>query len=271
MWPDSGDAWLIAVTTLATVIVATGTPPGEGQRVSDDAGASPRRKRTTRASWREYATSPEPYDPLKLENLARSIETQMLQMEPEPITDVQPMFGAGIYAIYYVGHHPLYEPISDDCRTPIYVGKAVHKGGRKGLVSSTENEAPLWERINEHKTSLEQAYDLDAREFQVRYLVAVDFYVSLAEQLMIRQFRPLWNTVVDGFGNHSPGTGRGNQRRSPWDELHPGRPWSAPDRMPTPSRQSAEQSRLLIERRWSELDDAPVDPPDLPGFSLDET
>ncbi|MBG0854959.1 Eco29kI family restriction endonuclease [Streptomyces spinoverrucosus] len=167
------------------------------------------------------------------------------------------MLGAGIYAIYYVGHHPLYEPISDGCRTPIYVGKAVHKGGRKGLTSSGEGEAPLWERIKEHRTSLEQAVDLDADEFHVRYLVAVDFFVSLAEQLMIRQFRPLWNTLVDGFGNHAPGGGRSNQRRPPWDELHPGRPWSSPDRMPTPSKQSAEQSRLLIERRWNQEEPPP--------------
>jgi hypothetical protein len=38
--------------------------------------------------------------------------------------------------------------------------------------------------------------------------------------------------VVDGFGNHAPGSGRAAQARSPWDELHPGRPWAA--RLPRP-------------------------------------
>ncbi|WP_344177084.1 Eco29kI family restriction endonuclease [Streptomyces albidochromogenes] len=192
----------------------------------------------------------------------------MLRMEPEPITGVRAMYGAGIYAIYYVGDHELYGPISDECRTPIYVGKAVHKGGRKGLAIPDKAEAPLWERINQHRASLEQACDLDAEHFRVRYLVAVDFFVSLAEQLMIRQFRPVWNTLVDGFGNHAPGSGRGNQRRSPWDELHPGRPWSSPDRLPTPSRQSAEESAARILRHWNEPDRTEDEPLLLPGLPL---
>ena len=36
-------------------------------------------------------------------------------------------------------------------------------------------------------------------------------------------FHPLWNTVIDGFGNKDPGRGRTAQRKSPWDVLHPGR------------------------------------------------
>ena len=46
------------------------------------------------------------------------------------------------------------------------------------------------------------------------------------EAEMIRRYRPLWNTVVDGFGNHDPGKGRYNQARSEWDVLHPGRYWA---------------------------------------------
>src|SRR5262249_6824895 len=45
------------------------------------------------------------------------------------------------------------------------------------------------------------------------------------ERLMIRTAAPVWNVVVDGFGNHDPGSGRYNQKVSPWDTLHPGRPW----------------------------------------------
>lgn len=222
-------------------------------------------QRASRGDWKRVATRPEPYDPLKLENLGRSIEAEMLRMRPVPITDVPPMYGAGIYAIYYVGAHELYKPIADGCRTPIYVGKAVHKGGRKGITTSEEDQAPLWARINEHRASLEHARDLDARDFGVRYLVAVDFFVSLAEQLMIRQFRPVWNTLVDGFGNHAPGGKRTTQARPPWDELHPGRPWSSPDRMPTPSKQSAEESRARIRAHWAQQKETPV----VPGIPLD--
>jgi len=46
------------------------------------------------------------------------------------------------------------------------------------------------------------------------------------EAKLIRTHEPLWNTVVDGFGNHDPGAGRINQARSEWDVLHPGRAWA---------------------------------------------
>jgi hypothetical protein len=45
------------------------------------------------------------------------------------------------------------------------------------------------------------------------------------EAELIRRFKPLWNTVLDGFGNHDPGSGRYNQAKSSWDILHSGRPW----------------------------------------------
>jgi len=216
--------------------------PGQVGHTEESAGAG--------GSWKQIATRPEPYDPLKLENLARSIEIKLLEMEPAHISGLHPMFGAGIYAIYYVGDHELYKPIADGRTTPIYVGKAVYPGGRKGLAAREDDLAPLWKRIDEHRVSLACAGDLDVDDFRVRYLVAVDFFVSLAEQLMIRQFRPVWNTLVDGFGNHAPGGNRADGARPPWDELHPGRPWSTPERMPKPSKQSAERSSELIHAHW---------------------
>jgi hypothetical protein len=50
--------------------------------------------------------------------------------------------------------------------------------------------------------------------------------ISTVEAELIRRYRPLWNTVVDGFGNHDPGSGRYNQAPSEWDILHPGRFWA---------------------------------------------
>jgi hypothetical protein len=46
------------------------------------------------------------------------------------------------------------------------------------------------------------------------------------EASLIRRYKPLWNMVVDGFGNHDPGSGRYNQAKSEWDVLHPGRIWA---------------------------------------------
>jgi hypothetical protein len=35
-----------------------------------------------------------------------------------------------------------------------------------------------------------------------------------------------WNVLIDGFGNHDPGGGRYNQKKSSWDVIHPGRTWA---------------------------------------------
>ena len=55
--------------------------------------------------------------------------------------------------------------------------------------------------------------------------VEADLVVPVEAEL-IRGYKPLWNSVVDGFGNHDPGAGRYNQARSEWDVLHPGRFWA---------------------------------------------
>jgi len=56
--------------------------------------------------------------------------------------------------------------------------------------------------------------------------VETDLVVPVEAEL-IRQYKPLWNSVVDGFGNHDPGSGRYGQSPSEWDILHPGRSWAA--------------------------------------------
>jgi Eco29kI restriction endonuclease len=43
---------------------------------------------------------------------------------------------------------------------------------------------------------------------------------------LIRTFKTIWNSCIDGFGIHDPGSGRYHQQRSEWDTLHPGRMWA---------------------------------------------
>ncbi len=78
--------------------------------------------------------------------------------------------------------------------------------------------------------------------------VESDLVVPVEAEL-IRRHRPLWNTVVDGFGNHDPGAGRYNQARSEWDVLHPGRLWAERLRGESPRREDviAKVRRLLKE------------------------
>lgn len=50
--------------------------------------------------------------------------------------------------------------------------------------------------------------------------------IGTVEAALIRHYQPLWNSHVDGFGNHDPGSGRYNQERSEWDIIHSGRKWA---------------------------------------------
>jgi len=84
----------------------------------------------------------------------------------------------------------------------------------------------LYNRLREHSESIEQAENLELADFYFRALVVDDIWIPLGEQLLIQSFSPLWNRVLDGFGNHDPGAGRRRQQRSPWDVLHPGRAWA---------------------------------------------
>ena len=74
-----------------------------------------------------------------------------------------------------------------------------------------------------------QARNLEVGDFCCRFVILQEVESDLiipVEATLIRNYRPLWNSVVDGFGNHDPGSGRYNQARSEWDVLHPGRPWA---------------------------------------------
>jgi hypothetical protein len=85
----------------------------------------------------------------------------------------------------------------------------------------------LYQRLRDHAKSIEQAENPQLDEFQCRYVVVVPVWITLAERFLIDHFRPAWNTLIDGFGNHPPGSGRQGMRRPRWDILHPGRPWAA--------------------------------------------
>jgi hypothetical protein len=159
---------------------------------------------------------------------------ELLASVAEPLGGLEPFVGAGIYIIYYRGVFEPYRVLSDLNREefahPIYVGKATPPGGRKGGFSETIPSPALFNRLGQHAGSVRAAANLDINDFFCRYLVIDDFWISLAESLLIESYQPLWNAVVDGFGNHDPGAGRHQGKRPSWDTLHSGRPWS--ERLP---------------------------------------
>ena len=137
--------------------------------------------------------------------------------------------GAGIYAIYYTGDYPAYEAVrcGADREVPIYVGKAVPQGARKGGFGLGISPGyVLYSRLMQHAQSVDQTTNLELADFYCRYLVVDDIWIPLGESLLIERFSPIWNKVIDGFGNHDPGSGRYQQQMSAWDVLHTGRPWA---------------------------------------------
>ncbi len=174
-----------------------------------------------------------PYNPLDKKNLGASVAEALLEQPVHPLGKVKPFRGAGIYAIYYVGDFPAYMPLvarnrGNKFEVPIYVGKAVPAGARKGGFGlDAEPGHVLYGRLSEHAESIELARNLELKDFFCRYLVVDDIWIPLGESLLIVTFAPVWNKVVDGFGNHDPGSGRYSGMRPLWDVLHPGRGWAA--------------------------------------------
>lgn len=172
-----------------------------------------------------------PFNPLDKQNLGESVATAMLRQPAVPLLNLAPFDGAGVYAIYYVGDFQAYTSISEpnssgEFAMPIYVGKAVPAGSRKGGELNSSPGKVLFRRLIEHAKSIQQVENLRLEDFFCRYLVVDDIWIPLGESLLIARFSPLWNKLVDGFGNHDPGKGRHKGLRPRWDVLHPGRSWA---------------------------------------------
>ena len=197
-----------------------------------------------------------PYNPLEKENLGKSVADSLVKQPSVRLDSIERFQGAGVYAIYYTGDFDAYSNLGawntgdKGLTVPIYVGKAVPTGGRKGLLrpeASAEGTA-LFKRLEEHRKSVEQASNLNIEHFWCRYLVVDDVWIPLGESLLIQRHRPIWNSVIDGFGNHTPGKGRFEGARPAWDTLHPGRTWAEKC---APSKSTEEQIRHHIELYWN--------------------
>src|ERR1700733_4815339 len=170
-----------------------------------------------------------PYNPLDKMNLGRSVSEALLLRPVASLNQTADLVGAGVYAIYYTGPFEPYLPVVEKNKDgvfaqPIYVGKAVPKGARKGGLSFDASKGrALRDRLRQHAGSIDEVTNIDLADFHFRSLVVDDIWIPLGENMMIEQFKPIWNLVIDGFGNKDPGMRRATQYRSPWDVLHPGR------------------------------------------------
>jgi hypothetical protein len=171
--------------------------------------------------------------------------------------------GTGVYALYYIGKNPLYAKYSELNRlaynSAIYVGKAVPEGWRQGRISGNALK-PSWKlfsRLSEHSRSVNAVSGISSKDFMCRFVIfenAGSDMIGTIEAALIKLNQPLWNSMLAGFGNHTPGMGRFEQRKSVWDVIHPGRSFAARCKGPSESRGA------ILANVKKYLDNLPVRP-----------
>ena len=192
---------------------------------------------------------PELWDPLTYDTLMAGTVAHFEKQERIPLDEVAEVKGPGIYALYYEGVMGEYRPIADGTR-PIYAGKAVPKGSRTGGELDVEHPV-LRDRIRQHARSNGQVDNLSLDDFSCRVLAIVPVWIVFAEQALIKRYRPVWNSCLDGFGKHDQGRRRSETERSWWDTLHPGRPWTVDE---TQVKTVAEASQR-VKDFWEVVDE----------------
>jgi len=151
-----------------------------------------------------------------------------------PSPDAPPSFpGPGVYALYYRGPREIYAPlarINVKKRThPIYVGSALPAGWRKARASLGKAKT-LYNRLRQHADSIASTTgerSLNVSDFWCQFVILNDpesKMITVIESQLIYLYRPLWNSYVDGFGNHVVGVKREGGLLPMWDTLHSGRP-----------------------------------------------
>ena len=198
---------------------------------------------------------PELWDPLTYETLMAGTVAHFEKQEQRPLDDIAGISGPGIYALYYKGATMAeYQPIADGLR-PIYAGKAVPKGSRKGSGEVDVDYPALQSRLKDHSNSVNQVNNLTINEFSYRVLAIVPVWIVFAEQALIKRYKPVWNSCLDGFGKHHQGKRRSATERSWWDTLHPGRYWTEAE---TQRKTVAEASKRVMDF-WKESNEQTPD------------
>jgi hypothetical protein len=199
------------------------------------------------------------------------VAVALLSQDPIPLGEVPPTYGSGVYALYYTGDHPAYAEISNT-ENPIYVGKA--DPASSTAKTPREQGTRLFGRLADHRKAIAtvQAYAeeqerqrlaaggegeaipiLRVQDFTCRRLVCTTHAQLVAEQHLIRLFRPAWNSemkICFGISKHGDAaTTRGNNR-SPWDVLHPGRQWAVGN--PVRDGMTAKTIEAALLRHFSE-------------------
>ena len=179
------------------------------------------------------------FDPSDPKTVGRMVSIALLAQPRVPLGSIKPAYGSGVYAIYYEGSHPLYTRIAGT-ETPIYVGKA---DPTNGDASTAREQGPrLTARLIEHAGTIatterhaesqglpETLSPIHLSDFTCRRLVCATNAQLVAERHLIRMFWPVWNSDTKacwGMSKHGDAAKTRKNKRSPWDVVHPGRPWA---------------------------------------------
>jgi hypothetical protein len=168
------------------------------------------------------------FDPSDPKVIGRFVALALVSQQRMPLSEIEPFYGSGVYAIYYRGDFNLYAPISAT-ETPIYVGQAapLQANARR----PTEQGDKLSRRLTEHLKNILKAKDsLDINDFDCRALVVQSGWETAAEDYLIHLFKPIWNSetkILYGLGKHGDSATTRANKRSPWDTIHPARHWAA--------------------------------------------
>lgn len=190
------------------------------------------------------------FDPSNPKVVGRFVALAMVAQERHPLSDIPKFYGSGVYAIYYKGSFPAYQPISGT-ETPIYVGQA--SPSVSNARAPIEQGAKLSGRLNDHRKNIAKAEStLDLADFEFRSLVVQSGWETAAEDYLIHFFRPIWNSetnILYGLGKHGDAATTRANKRSPWDTLHPGRAWAAAS---AEDAKSVEQVEAELVRHFAE-------------------
>lgn len=192
------------------------------------------------------------FDPAAFDVIAHVVATALLAQPSHPLNQRPVHWGSGIYAIFYKGDLPFYASISGT-KTPIYVGSA---GPKSHTATTPEDQGnSLVGRLMEHQGSIDEVErypcgNLKVSDFEYRYLVVKSGWELAAENYLIRYFKPLWNKetkVCTGIGKHGDASSTRANRRSRWDTVHPGRPWTLTLKTKDNAKTAAEIESAIIE------------------------
>ena len=110
-----------------------------------------------------------------------------------------------------------------------YVGKA--NPPSNSARTPRDQGLRLYNRLKDHLRSIRHTSGtLSESDFDCRSLVVQSGWQDAAETYKIQLFQPAWNNetgICFGIGKHGDSASTRANKRSPWDTLHPGRPWAS--------------------------------------------